>query len=154
MSELTDFRRQKDQFMAHDHDSPLTPEEQRSFSSLAYYDEESGLRFVVDMSKLDAREVVEMQTSTGEVASYLRWGKIRVVSQFESISRRIQSQSTPPAGMAPRSWRAWGSPRSSPRAAGSPAYGRRQAPTAPGIRSWRQALGQVSRAAGSPSRFP
>ena len=76
MSELTDFRRQKDQFMAHDHDSPLTPEEQRSFSSLAYYDEESGLRFVVDMSKLDAREVVEMQTSTGEVASYLRWGKI------------------------------------------------------------------------------
>ena len=76
MSELTDFRREKDQFMGRDHHSPLTPDQQRSFSSLAYYDEDSGLKFVVDMNKLDAREVVEMQTSTGEVASYLRWGKI------------------------------------------------------------------------------
>lgn len=38
-SELTEVRRSKDEFMASDHNSPLTPEQQRTFSSLAYYDE-------------------------------------------------------------------------------------------------------------------
>ncbi len=43
MSELTDFRRSKDDFLTRDHHSPLTDEQQRSFSGLSYYDENSAL---------------------------------------------------------------------------------------------------------------
>ena len=76
MSELTDFRRSKDDFLARDHHSPLTDEQQRSFSRLSYYDENSALRLELEVGTFDTDEAIEMQTSTGDVASYVRWGKV------------------------------------------------------------------------------
>ena len=77
MSDITDFRKSKDHFMAQDHHSPLTPEQQRAFSALSYYEERPDLRFELEVDKFDAHEVLQMQTSTGSVAPYERWGKIR-----------------------------------------------------------------------------
>ena len=76
MSQLTEFRQSKDDFLARDHHSPLTDEQQRSFSRLSYYDENTALRLELEVSTFGTDEVVEMQTSTGDVASYLRWGKV------------------------------------------------------------------------------
>jgi len=76
MSELSEFRRAKDHFMEHEHDSPLTDEQTQSFQGLSYYDEDPTLRFEIDLERYEAEEVIEMQTSTGDVASYLRWGKV------------------------------------------------------------------------------
>ena len=76
MSELSDFRKSKDEFMRHNHHSPLTDEQRRTFAGLTYYDENPDLRFSLEVREFDTREVVEMQTSTGDVASYLRWGKV------------------------------------------------------------------------------
>ena len=42
-----------------------------------YYDENSDLRFELEVAELEGREVVEMQTSTGGVQSYLRWGRVK-----------------------------------------------------------------------------
>jgi uncharacterized protein (DUF1684 family) len=54
----------------------LTPEQQRSFAGLSYYDENPALKFVVKPEEYDAKEPVNMVTSTGAVASYVRWGRI------------------------------------------------------------------------------
>ena len=37
MTELTDFRRSKDEYMGHEHDSPLTHEQLESFSGLVSF---------------------------------------------------------------------------------------------------------------------
>lgn len=76
MSELTDFREEKDEFFGSNHDSPLTHEQQESFGGLSYYDENPDLRHELEVERSDKRERVEMQTSTGDVAEYTRWGKV------------------------------------------------------------------------------
>ena len=76
MSELSEFRRAKDHFMEHEHDSPLTHEQARRFQGLSYFDEDPTLRFELDLERYEVEEVIEMQTSTGDVASYLRRGKV------------------------------------------------------------------------------
>ena len=86
MSELSEFRRAKDEFMSQDHDSPLTHEQQQAFSGLSYYDESPNLRLELKASEFETREVVEMQTSTGDVASYLRWGKIEFDVEGELVT--------------------------------------------------------------------
>ena len=76
MSELSEFRQGKDHFMGHEHNSPLTHEQAQSFRGLSYYDEAPALRFELDLERYEVEEVIEMQTSTGDAASYLRWGKV------------------------------------------------------------------------------
>ena len=76
MSELTEFRRHKDQFFGGDDQSPLTPDQRRGFQSLSYYDENPGLGLELSVQEFGDKEVVEMQTSTGDIATYRRWGRI------------------------------------------------------------------------------
>ncbi len=76
MSELTEFRAAKDHFMKGDHQSPLTGEQRHDFKGLSYYDEDADLKLVLDVNRAEGRDIVDMQTSTGDVASYLRWGRV------------------------------------------------------------------------------
>ena len=76
MSELTDFRSSRDHYMNHDPHSPLTADQKREFRGMAYYDERPGLRFVLDPERYGTDEIVEMQTSTGEVTQFERWGRV------------------------------------------------------------------------------
>ena len=76
MSELTDFRAEKDAFFRSDHQAPLTPPQQQSFQGLAYYDESEALALEIEPEPFDDPEVVPMQTSTGDEAQYLRWARI------------------------------------------------------------------------------
>ena len=78
MSDLTEFRQAKDQFFAKDPHSPLTSEQRKRFTGLAYYQENPELRFVLTMEELpyQQREAIEMATSTGDFQLHLRWGTI------------------------------------------------------------------------------
>ena len=76
MGELEHFRRRKDQFFRHDPHSPLTPEQQELFKGLTYYPENPALRFELEIEPFEEQEPVAMQTSTGDVAGYIRWGRI------------------------------------------------------------------------------
>jgi uncharacterized protein (DUF1684 family) len=76
MSSLSDFRHAKDEFMGRDHQSPLTQEQRVSFAGLSYYDDNRDLRLELDVRGDAMREPVEMQTSTGDVASFSRWGTV------------------------------------------------------------------------------
>ena len=76
MSELSEFRRSKDEFFAGGHDSPLTEHQAHSFRGLSYFDDNPDLRFVLTPEKFESQDVIEMQTSTGDVAQFIRWGEI------------------------------------------------------------------------------
>ncbi len=77
MSELGDFRRQKDEFFRNDPQSPLTDEQRGVFARLDYFDENPEL--IIDAAldiEVDS-EQIEMQTSTGGVQVYRRAGVVR-----------------------------------------------------------------------------
>ena len=76
MTALADFRRAKDEFFATDPHAPLTPEQQRDFRGLNYYDDAPELAIVATPEVFDEQQLVEMQTSTGESADYLRWARV------------------------------------------------------------------------------
>ena len=84
MSDLEEFRRAKDHFMGHDPDSPLTQDQKAAFSGLIYYTENSDMRLVLPVEIFGSNETMEMQTSTGDLAEYLRWGKISFEVEGES----------------------------------------------------------------------
>lgn len=75
MSELSEFRKEKDEFFNHHPQSPLTPEQRTSFKGLKYYLENPRLRYEVDVQEHSKKEIVEMITSTGTVQKYLRYGE-------------------------------------------------------------------------------
>lgn len=77
MSELTEFRKEKDGYFGKDAHSPLTPKQRKGFKGLAYYPENPSLRLELPVRGLEDEEPVQMVTSTGEVQTYRRWGQVR-----------------------------------------------------------------------------
>jgi uncharacterized protein (DUF1684 family) len=77
MSDLDDFRREKDAFFRDDPHSPLTPAQRRSFRGLRYYPENPALVFDLVPEVFAEPEVVTMQTSTGDEQTYLRWARVK-----------------------------------------------------------------------------
>jgi uncharacterized protein (DUF1684 family) len=77
MSELDDLRREKDAFFKSHPQSPLTPEQQRAFTGLSYFPENPALRLEVRVEAFEPQDILEMQTSTGDVQRYRRIGRFR-----------------------------------------------------------------------------
>jgi uncharacterized protein (DUF1684 family) len=77
MSDLTDFRKEKDDFFGSDLQSPLTPEQKRAFTGLAYFPENPFLRLEVNLQRFSQQEKIQMQTSTGGVQTYTRYGRFK-----------------------------------------------------------------------------
>jgi uncharacterized protein (DUF1684 family) len=75
MGELEQFREAKDHFFGSDPHSPLLPEQRDGFTGLSYYPENPVLRFELELEMFDTQESAKMQTSTGDVQDYLRWGR-------------------------------------------------------------------------------
>jgi len=75
--DLQDFRKNKDEFFTHDSQSPLTHEQKRQFSGLEYFPENPDLRLEVQVEEFPEKPEIEMQTSTGDVQSFHRYGKFR-----------------------------------------------------------------------------
>jgi uncharacterized protein (DUF1684 family) len=72
MSELENFRTEKDAFFGSDSQSPLTPGQKEDFAGLKYFPENPMLRLEVRADAVPKRERVEMQTSTGDIQIYYR----------------------------------------------------------------------------------
>jgi uncharacterized protein len=79
MSELTEFRMEKDAFFRDNHQSPLDPEQRKHFTGLKYFPENPALRFSVALEGLARAERMSMPTSTGETQEYWHVGQIRFV---------------------------------------------------------------------------
>lgn len=79
MSELEDFRAEKDAFFREHPNSPLTPEQRGAFAGLSYFPENPALviRAVVQAEGVDLDEELAMQTTTGGEQVYRRAGVVR-----------------------------------------------------------------------------
>ena len=86
MSELSEFRRSKDEFFAGGTDSPLTEHQTHSFKGLRYFDDNPDLRFVLTPMEFESQDLIEIQTSTGDLAKFTRWGLI----SFEVAGQKAQ----------------------------------------------------------------
>lgn len=75
MSTLEEHRKLKDEFMAQDPHSPLTPEQKENFTGLNYFPENPDLRLEIDPAPFEEQQKVQMQTSTGDVQTYTRYGR-------------------------------------------------------------------------------
>ncbi len=77
MSELKSFRADKDRFFATDPQSPFTPDQQRSFHGLKYFSENPALRLLVTVEEFAKKDQVQMQTTTGDVQTHIRYGRFK-----------------------------------------------------------------------------
>ena len=76
MSKLSDFRRSKDEFFTSDPHSPFAGHKGHGFEGLKYFDDNPDLRFVVSVEEFESQDATEIQTSTGDLAKFTRWGLI------------------------------------------------------------------------------
>ena len=76
MTELEAFRAEKDEFFASSQ-SPLTSEQRKDFHRLNYFPENASLRLEVKVDEFSKKESFEMQTSTGSVQVYEKFGKFK-----------------------------------------------------------------------------
>lgn len=93
MTELDAFRAEKDEFFGGHPQSPLTRDQRRDFHGLQYFPENEALRLEVKVDEFENKERFEMQTSTGDVQVYEKFGKFRFVVEGEEVELTIyQSQ--------------------------------------------------------------
>lgn len=77
MSALDQFRSAKDRFFKNHRQSPLTPEQQQTFAGLRYFPENPALRLVLPVEAFAEQSTMHMQTSTGDVREYVRYGRVQ-----------------------------------------------------------------------------
>lgn len=77
MTELKNFRAEKDDFFASHPQSPLTSLQKRTFTGLRYFEENLALRLEVTATPFPEREKIEIQTSTGDVRVYVRFARFK-----------------------------------------------------------------------------
>jgi len=91
MTQLNDFRNSKDQFFRFDHHSPLTHEQQHHFEGLNYFPENTELRKAVTVDVFPEKEAVTIQTSTGDVQTYQRYGRFEFTVDDQKAALTIYS---------------------------------------------------------------
>ena len=77
MNKLKDFRKQKDVLFEKDPHSPLSVEQKQDFQGLNYFPENQALRFEIKIESFAEQKQIQMQTSTGEIKEYTRYGKFQ-----------------------------------------------------------------------------
>jgi uncharacterized protein (DUF1684 family) len=75
MDDILDFRKLKDDFFAKDGQSPLTPGQKKAFKGLKYFPFNPDLDLEVIVEEFPNKQRVEMQTTTGDIQVYMRYGR-------------------------------------------------------------------------------
>jgi hypothetical protein len=91
MTALEDSRLEKDAFFKTHPQSPLLPEQKRTFTGLRYFPEDPALRLEVTVEEFDSKETVPMQTSTGDVKAYQKYGKFKFAIEEQATELTIYS---------------------------------------------------------------
>ena len=89
MTQLSEFRRQKDRFFALNSQSPLSPDQKRAFRGLNYFPKNAELRMEVQVEPFPQKDIIQMQTSTGGVQRYTRYGKFKFVVEGQLVELTI-----------------------------------------------------------------
>src|SRR4030042_2795706 len=75
MTSLKELRKMKDDFFALDGQSPLTPAQKKGFKGLKYFPPNQALNLQVTLKEFPEKQQVEMQTNTGDIQVYQRFGR-------------------------------------------------------------------------------
>lgn len=70
------FRAQKDEFFETDPQSPLTPDQKADFDGLNYFPVNDDLRFELEIQPYEDQQHIKMQTSTGDLRDFVRYGRL------------------------------------------------------------------------------
>jgi uncharacterized protein len=70
-------RQQKDHEFKASAYSPLSPQQQTKFDGLQYFEPNPSLAFELKPEPFVDQAHIKMQTSQGEVQSYIRWGRVK-----------------------------------------------------------------------------
>lgn len=89
MSELTDFRKMKDDFFKTNPQSPLDGAQRQTFRGLNYYPENPALRLDLPLEKIAQPEQIVMTTSTGDQQEYWHVGQIRFNVEQEEATLQV-----------------------------------------------------------------
>lgn len=93
MTKLDAFRAEKDEFFGSHPQSPLSRKQRKDFHGLRYFPENDALRLEVKVDEFEKKERFEMQTSTGEVQVYEKFGKFHfVVDGVDAVLTIYQSE--------------------------------------------------------------
>jgi uncharacterized protein len=87
--QITQHRQQKDQYFRHNPQSPIPAKERQNFAGLKYYDYNPDLVFELEPEEFAEKEAIQMQTSTGDLRNYLRWGRIQFSVKGETATLTI-----------------------------------------------------------------
>jgi uncharacterized protein (DUF1684 family) len=88
---LKAFRAAKDEFFETHPQSPLTHEQRHNFDGLNYFPENENLRLEVEVDTFETPERVQMQTSTGDLQTYLRYGRFKFSVKGQEAELTIYS---------------------------------------------------------------
>lgn len=86
---LEGLRREKDQFFKQHPQSPLTPEQQDSFSGLSYYDPNPALDLIVTVETVEDQREVLIETTMGEMRRYTRYGRFTFSVEGQEVALTI-----------------------------------------------------------------
>ena len=86
MNELMKFRKKKDHFFEKDPHSPLSKEQKAAFQGLDYFPDNPDLRLVTEVKPFEVQEEVQIQTSTGDVQPYTRFGILAFDIEGQKVS--------------------------------------------------------------------
>ncbi len=89
MSELKQFREEKDKFFLQDHHSPLDDEQKADFTGLSYFAENPNLRIQVEIERFPEGDQIPIQTNTGDVQNYDRFGRFRFKVNGEDVKLTV-----------------------------------------------------------------
>jgi len=87
--ELKLLRAEKDEFFLSSLNSPLTEAQKRSFSGLRYFEAAPALDLFVALERFPGGEEVLMQTSTGDVQPYERFGRFRFTVEGQEAALTV-----------------------------------------------------------------
>ena len=77
MSDYQEIRARKNAFFEKHPQSPLTPVQKNNFKGLDYFVENQDLLLEVKVEKFPEQEQISIQTSTGQVQQYTRYGRFK-----------------------------------------------------------------------------
>ncbi|MBK9782148.1 MAG: DUF1684 domain-containing protein [Anaerolineales bacterium] len=89
MTELDAFRAEKDEFFGSHPQSPLTREQKKQFHGLKYFPENDALRFEALVEEFPIKEGFDMQTSTGGVQHYEKFGRFSFPVEGQTVELTI-----------------------------------------------------------------
>lgn len=85
MDALERYRREKDEAFRLDPESPLDPDQQRSFTGLRYFPPNPALDLVLEVEEPEPKTQIEMQTTTGDLRRYERFGRVTFEVEGQSV---------------------------------------------------------------------